>query len=368
LPLTYGPFELAYVVATEDPAEILAQGAKAWNAWRKKNPQPLVFAQPQWYGSPIDPDQRVQVKGRNRVDFRGLHFSDITILKPFAEARHVEESVWENCAIDEGDFSRAHFTGATFRNTRFNKTIFTDAVFAGATFINGNLNRVNLVGATFTVKEITETIVYGISAWDLQLSEETKQSKLVIEKTYELYSELVAQGKALTMVDDIELAQFVFHLSKNKKLRDTLNILNDRSVLILGKFRDGGQQRLDTIREWLRARGYMPMIFDFVRPEGLSLTETVVTMAGLAKFVIADLSGSSVAAELQPILSQIKKPLVVFGQPYALLPDIEDQTSLITIRGTDATLLHDLEERLPAIEKLHSERIVRLAARYAPPS
>jgi uncharacterized protein YjbI with pentapeptide repeats len=65
-------------------------------------------------------------------------------------------------------------------------TILTGANLDGATFVNCNLNRVNLVGTLFRVKEITETVVYGIAAWDLVTSDEMKQSKLVIEKTYEL--------------------------------------------------------------------------------------------------------------------------------------------------------------------------------------
>lgn len=354
-------------VTEDDPAKILSRGAKVWNEWRKRNPQQISFNQPHWYHSPSRSrsSRGKQVKGRNLVDFTGLDLSRLVILKPFAEGIRLPGSVWEGSVIDEGDFSRANFTGATFRNTKFNKTIFTDADFSGATFINCNLNRVNLVGANFHVKEITETVVYGISAWDLKTPGDLKQSKLVIERTSELYSDLVAQGKVPMMVDDIELAQFVFYLSNHKKLRDTLNVLNQQGVLILGRFSDGGLQRLDTIREWLRGKGYMPMIFDFVRPDNLSLTETVVTMAGLAKFVVADLSGGSVPAELAAILSQIRKPVVVFGRPYALLPDLEDQSSLLTIEGDDSTLLRDLESRLPEIERLHHARILRLATRYS---
>jgi hypothetical protein len=104
--------------------------------------------------------------------------------------------VFDGTVLEEGDFSRADFGDATFRNTRFNKTILTGANFNDATFVNCNLNRVNLVAASFHVREITETVVYGISAWDLQISPESKQSKLVIEKTYGLYSDFVAEKKS----------------------------------------------------------------------------------------------------------------------------------------------------------------------------
>src|SRR5215471_18240933 len=329
----------------DDPPQILMQGAKTWNRWRKRIPAGLKFNRPHWYYCPGRGGK--QVKGRNRVDFSGMNLSGASIYKAFAEGLNLRKAVFENTFFEEGDFSRADFSGATFRNTRFNKTILTDAKFDGATFVNCNLNRVNLVNASFRVKEITETVVYGIAAWDLKTSDETKQSKLVIERTYDFYSDIIQQGKVPMMVDDIELAQLVYYLS-NQKMRDALNILNDRGVLLLGQFKDGGLERLNSMRERLQRKSYMAMIFDFARPDNLSLTETVVTMAGLSKFIVADLSGSSVPAELQSILSQIKKPILAVGDAYSLFPDVADQTRVVTIESDDG-----LEDKLSEMERLH---------------
>lgn len=346
----------------DDPSEILLQGAKVWNAWRKHHRGLLNFAAPRWYSSPGPGG--MQVKGRNRVDFSEMNLSGVMIHSAFAEGLNLRNTIFEDAHFEEGDFSRADFSGAYFRSTRFNKTILTGANFDGATFINCNLNRVNLVGASFRVKEISETVVYGIAAWDLQISDQMKQSKLVIERTSDLYSDLIQQGKVPLMVDDIELAQFVYYLSSHKKMRDALNILNDKGVLLLGRFNDGGLERLYSIRERLQSKGYMAMIFDFARPDNLSLTETVVTMAGLSKFIVVDLSGASVPAELQSILSQIKKPILAFGNAYAMFPDVADQVDVLTIEGRDSELLNGLEERLPDLESLHAKRIVELARRY----
>jgi hypothetical protein len=106
------------------------------------------------------------------------------------------------------------------------------------------------------------------------------------------------------------------------------------------------------------------MIFDFERPDNLSLTETVVTMGGLSKFIIVDLSGSSVPHELQSILSSLKKPILAFGKHYAMFSDLEDQTSVVTIKD-DSNLLADIESKLPEMERLYSARILRLAQRYS---
>jgi uncharacterized protein YjbI with pentapeptide repeats len=346
----------------EDISRILMQGAAVWNSWRELNPGSLNFARPRWYD--CRGSGGLQVKGLNRVNFSGMNLSDVSIHNAFAEGLNLKDSTFENTHFEEGDFSRANFCGTTFRNAKFNKTILTGANFDDATFVNCNLNRVNLVGASFRVKEITETVVYGIAAWDLVTSDEIKQSKLVIEKTYKLYSDLIQQGKIPMMVDDIELAQFVYYLNDHKKMRDTLNILNDKGVLLLGGFKSGGLERLYSVRDWLKSRGYMAMIFDFARPDKLSLTETVVTMAGLSKFTFVDLSGASVPAELQAVLSHIKKPVLAFGDPYALFPDLADHTWVRTIAGDDANLLGCLERKLLEMGKLHAVRIMELARRY----
>lgn len=346
----------------EEANRLLMQGADVWNKWRGENRGDISFSKPDWYDCPGPGG--MQLKGANQVNFSGMNLSGMSVYNAFAEGLNARGATIENALFEEGDFSRADFRDTKFRNTRFNKTILTGANFDGATFINCNLNRVNLVEANFRVQEITETVVYGISAWDITTSDEMRQSKLVIEKTYDLYSDLIDQGKVPMMVDDIELAQFVYYLSNHKKMRDTLNILNDRGVLLLGGFRDGGLERLYSMREWFQDSGYMAMIFDFARPDNLSLTETVVTMAGLSKFIVVDLTGPSVPAELQSILAQIKKPVIAYGDAYALFPDLQDQTTVITIDADDSSLLDNLGSRLSEVEEIHAARILALAKRY----
>lgn len=92
---------------------------------------------------------------------------------------------------------------------------------------------------------------------------------------------------------------------------------------------DGGLARLHSLREWFQQQGYLALIVDCFRPDNLSLTETVVTMAGLLKLVVVDLSGASAPAELQAILAQVKKLVLAFGDGYALFPDLEDQVHVL---------------------------------------
>lgn len=308
---------------TPTPEEVILKGAAAWNKWQDENKQSVHFARPSWYE--CRDERGMQIKGRNELDFSGIHLTNASIHLAFAEGLNLRGAEIVGCHFEEGDFSRADFSNTTFANTKFNKTILTDANFSGATFVNCNLNRVNLVNADFRLKEIRETVVYGISAWDLKTSPEMIQSRLVIEKSYELHSDIVASGKIPMMVDDIEMAQFVYYLSSHKNMRNMINILNSRGVLLLGKFKDGGLERLYQLMDWFKARNYMPMLFDFDRPNSMDYTETVVTMAGLSKFIVADLSGGSVPQELHATLSSFQKPVIVYSdQPaYSMFKDIK---------------------------------------------
>ena len=69
----------------------------------------------------------------------------------------------------------------------------------------------------------------------------------------------------------------------------------------------------------LRSLGYVPMIFDFERPTDRDLTETIKILAGLSRFVIADItSPRSVPLELEATVPDYMVPFVTLlqrGQP-----------------------------------------------------
>ncbi|MEO6966131.1 MAG: hypothetical protein ABI076_09580, partial [Acidobacteriaceae bacterium] len=70
------------------------------------------------------------------------------------------------------------------------------------------------------------------------------------------------------------------------------------------------KRTLDAIRVELRGRNYLPVLFDFAKPDNKDLTGTVSTLAHLARFIIADLTDpSSVPYELATIVPQIQVPV-----------------------------------------------------------
>jgi hypothetical protein len=174
-----------------------------------------------------------------------------------------------------------------------------------------------LVKANLENAILTRCLIYGISAWNVKLSEGTKQQDLVITQW----------GEPEVRVDNIEVAQFVHLLLRNEKIRDVIDTLGKKGVLLLGRFTEGRIEVLERLREELRKRGYVPIVFNFDKPETKDFTETVRLLAGLAKFVIADITNpKSSPLELQATVPEIMvpfQPIIEQGErPFAMLQDL----------------------------------------------
>jgi hypothetical protein len=156
-----------------------------------------------------------------------------------------------------------------------------------------------------------------VSAWNLKFTENTQQHNLII----------TAQNEPQVTVDNIEVAQFIYLLLHNEKIRDVIDTVGRKGVLLLGRFTEGRIAVLERLREELRKRGYLPIVFNFDKPETKDFTETVRLLAGLSKFVIADLtSPKSAPYELGAIVSQTMvpfQPIIAEGEtPFAMLQDL----------------------------------------------
>ena len=167
------------------------------------------------------------------------------------------------------------------------------------------------------------------------------------------------------------MAQFIYLLLNNKKIRDVIDTITSKVVLILGRFTSERKVVLETIRDELRTRNYTPVLFDFEKPASKDLTETVSTLAHLAQFIIVDLTDPSSAPHevatiipqcvvpVQPLLSL--QPLIVDGKTverreYAMFEDLRWRYRWVlpTFRYQDtAELLALLKEQViePAEQK-----------------
>jgi hypothetical protein len=127
-------------------------------------------------------------------------------------------------------------------------------------------------------------------------------------------------------VDNLEVAQFIYLLLHNEKIRQVVDTITAKAVLILGRFTPERKAVLDAIREALRHRNYLPILFDFDVPGSRDFTETISTLAHMARFMIADLTEpSSLPKELEAIVPTLAVPVqpVLEGttRPYSMFQD-----------------------------------------------
>jgi hypothetical protein len=156
-------------------------------------------------------------------------------------------------------------------------------------------------------------------------------------------------------VDNIEVAQFVYLLLYNEKIRDVIDTIGKKGVLVLGRFTEGRIEILERLRVKLRDLGYAPMVFNFDKPETKDFTETVRLLAGLSKFVIVDITKPrSAPLELQATVPDYMvpfAPILQEGQePFAMFVDLQNKYDwvlkpVISYPSVDR-LIGVLEERI----------------------
>ena len=191
--------------------------------------------------------------------------------------------------------------GADLREADLIQANLWEANFSGADLSGADLQQAAMVRTDVTDANLDSCHVYGIAVWDL-MGTPKSQRNLVITPSYAL-------EPAIT-VDGLEVAQLMYLLLRHEKLRNVINAVTQRGVLILGRFSGGGLQVLQAIAQKLRDEKYLPVIFDFDRPEGRDYTETVKTLVGLSRFVIVDLSGPSVPQELYATVPHFDIPFI----------------------------------------------------------
>jgi uncharacterized protein YjbI with pentapeptide repeats len=206
--------------------------------------------------------------------------------------------------------------GAKLVNADLTRANLREADLSGANLSGADLEAAILLETNLADADLTSCRVYGISAWDLNL-ERTKQQNLVITR---------GEEPEIT-VDNIEVAQFVYLLLHNEKIRDVIDTITSKAVLILGRFTDERKAVLDALREELRRRDYLPILFDFAVPATRDITETVSLLARMARFIIADLTDpSSIPQELQAIVPHLAVPvqplLEASSRSYAMFKDL----------------------------------------------
>jgi hypothetical protein len=280
----------------------------------------------------------------------------------------------ENPDLEKPDLSGADLNMANLNMANFSGADLSGAILRGASLFHANLSEADLLeadlsycllnNANFQGSKLTICNVYGISAWDLMVSEKTEQSNLIISSD---------DADHYVTVDDLEVAQFVYLLLDNRKLRNVIQAMTSKAVLILGNFAPERKEVLDAIRERLRDYDYLPILFDFTGPQNQRFIDTVTTVARLSRFVVADLTQPrSVTAELTAIVEQLPllpiQPLILKSEepPHAFITDVVVSDSVLKLyRYTNVQdLLASFDESIldPALKRRDELEVRRLRA------
>jgi Pentapeptide repeats (8 copies) len=137
------------------------------------------------------------------------------------------------------------------------------ANLSGANLGGADLRGAALVDADLTGADLTGCLVYGVSAWGLKL-EGAKQQNLIIANPVRRIG--MVKSEPVITVDNIEVAQFIYLLLHNEKIRDVIDTIGKKGVLLLGRFTEGRMVVLERLRDKLRDLGFVPMVFNFDKP------------------------------------------------------------------------------------------------------
>lgn len=327
-------------MANQKQLEILNEGVAVWNKWREKHPRASIdlsgislvtpdlshanlayadLSQSALLGANLD---KANLTGAVLIqaDFEGASLNEADLNGAELDGAYFINAMLNGAKLTKANLSRAFFTYAGLAKANLSKAVFvgTDLSYAdlGGANLQGaklasafcfqtNLRSANLKGANLQNLVLNETNlessvltgcrIYGLSAWGLK-GIPKEQSNLII--TPDRHHKVT--------VDDLQVAQFIYLLLNNQNVRNVIDTITSKAVLILGRFTDERKAVLDAIHEELRKRNYLPILFDFTGSKNRDITETISTLAHLARFVVADLTDAkSIPQELQAIIPDL---------------------------------------------------------------
>jgi hypothetical protein len=186
------------------------------------------------------------------------------------------------------------------------------ARLAGALLTDCSLNRADLEGS-----DLRGVYMWGCSYWGVSLDDKTKQSDIRITSDFDwvdfaMTRESRRRARANAdfdiTIDDLRVADFMWQIRDYpERVADMINAATGKLVLLLGRFTGPQRTILDTVMApTLTRHRYIPMVFDFQPPRNRDVIESVAILAGLSRFVIADLTD----ARSTPLESQLLAPML----------------------------------------------------------
>ncbi len=227
----------------------------------------------------------------------------------------LREANLKDADLREANLKEAYLSNANFREADLGEANLKDADLRGANLFKANLSQANLSGCR----------IYGTSAWNVTLNE-AKQSDLVITDWDE----------PVITVDNFEVAQFLYLLLHKKEIRAVVNTISSQFILILGCFLPDRKIILDTLREELRKHEYLPVFFDFQKPNSQNFGAMISPLARMARFIIADFTDPEFILQILP---HIVRTIAVPVQPLLIKGAGKEPPLISTLRRHHKSVL-----------------------------
>src|SRR6266516_3112117 len=368
-------------MANQEHLDMLKLGVEVWNKWREEHP----FIQPDLSRanlSEADLNWTILSKANlSGVDLRGkdlwvtnllganlsrANLSGLARFPPSLREANLLEANLSNADLSRKNLSETILTGANLSGTILTGANLSGANLSGQDLSNkdlsgadlsgANLSKTTLVGTNLANTKLKDCTIYGIAVWDVQLNG-AEQINLTITPV----------DQPTISVDNLKIAQFIYLLLNNAEIREVIVNITSKVVLILGRFSPVRKGVLDTLRDELRKRNYTPVLFDFEKPASRDLTETVSTLAHMARFVIADITDAkSIPQELQAIVPNLPsvpvQPLILNSQhEYGMFEHFARFPWVLPIyRYTDeVSLLRSLKEKVIVPAELKAKELAK---------
>jgi hypothetical protein len=366
-------------MANEEQLSILRQGVEVWNKWLDENPGKAIdLAKVDLAGADLSGAPLMQanlsyanLSGANlsgailfkailwEANLSGADLSGAELVQANLMGTKFNVADLSSARLEDADLREADLRGANLSRADLSRANLNGADLSGANLSGARLVDSNLVETNITDAKISKSEVYGVNVWDL-MGEFKEQKDLVITRW----------DQPSITVDNIKVAQFVYLILNNHEIRDVINTLTSKTVLILGRFAIPERKAiLDALRNKLREYDLLPIVFDFERPTDKDFTETIKTLAGISYFVIADVTNpKSSPLELQATVPDYQIPFVPIIQegesPFAMMVDLQKKYNwVLPTRSYDSieTLMAALKPGIidPAVEMRNKLRLVK---------
>jgi uncharacterized protein YjbI with pentapeptide repeats len=294
------------------------------------------------------------------ADLQGANLTVAKLSNAILQGANLSKANLKGAKLDEADLRRANLSEADLTEACLQAANLDDANLEKADLTYVHIERASLIGAYVDHAKISGGLVYGVNIWDLK-GKFDEEKDLIVHWT--------GQASMIT-VDNIKIAQFIYLIMKNEEIRNVINVLTSKAVLILGRFAIPERKEiLDALKVKLREYDLLPIVFDFDRPTDKDFTETIKTLAGISYFVIADVTNpKSSPLELQATVPDYQIPFVPIIQegerPFAMMVDLQKKYPwVLPTKSYDSieTLMAALKPGIidPAVEMRNQLRLIK---------